>query len=824
MKIAHINYALVAKAHTSMYLMHKYWARKPHNVVSEYIEHYSKEGDIVLDPFVGSGVTAIEAIKLDRKAIAIDLDPIATFITRMTAIPIDVEKMKSPFEEIKNNCKKEIDNLYKTICPKCKKEALIVYTIKKDEKIIEIGYECKKCIASNNTAKRFLVKKPDSFDFELLEKIEKMEIPYWYPTRRLAYDGNEFKEGTHDPNVDSVDKLFDKRALISLSIIYNEIEKIKDEKIKDVFKIIFTSNVHNVSKLNPVHQPRWKKGMHPSTSWILHRFWLPTLRVECPVWFYFEERFNHVIKAKQDSNNQIKYYREAKEFQDLKDGANIFIKDHNALELSEIIPPNSVDYIFTDPPYGGAIQYFELSTLWASWLKIDLKYNDEITINRQQNKDFEYYHKMLRAAFKEMYKILKPGKYMTVTFHSTDIKVWNSIIKAVAMVGFELEKIIYQPPARPSAKGLLQPYGSAVGDYYIRFRKPEREVLLTERSIDMKTYEMEVIDAAQRIIGERGEPTIYQHILNGIMVELKGGRDVPVGAKNIDEVLEEHIGEEFELITVYDDKGKKIGKKWWLKGVDISHFTHPTLSDRVERSIVTLLDRKVKVSFDEVLESIFIEYPNALTPETEKIKGILEQYAEKTEGKWRLKPEVKISISQHSRMIYILAKIGKKLGYDIWVGSKEQSDVYEKQKLSGLITIERPTWRFVNSLTWDRVDMIDVIWHEQGRIHFEFEVENTTTITDAISRGSNIPQNHTRRIIVIPKHRESLLSRKMRDPMIAENIKKFDWKFLFYDDVNGLSNKKRIEIHDIEKLFKIPKENKKAVQNSLNEYVNNNHE
>jgi len=64
----------------------------------------------------------------------------------------------------------------------------------------------------------------------------------------------------------------------------------------------------------------------------------------------------------------------------------------------------------------------------------------------------------------------------------------------------------------------------------------------------------------------------------------------------------------------------------------------------------------------------------------------------------------------------------------------------------------------------------------------------------------------------------------MRDPMIAENIKKFDWKFLFYDDVNGLSNKKRIEIHDIEKLFKIPKENKKAVQNSLNEYVNNNHE
>ena len=72
--IMHINSATSAQAHTSMYLMHKYWARKPHNVVADYIEHYSKKGEIVLDPFSGSGVTAIEALKHGRKAIAIDLN------------------------------------------------------------------------------------------------------------------------------------------------------------------------------------------------------------------------------------------------------------------------------------------------------------------------------------------------------------------------------------------------------------------------------------------------------------------------------------------------------------------------------------------------------------------------------------------------------------------------------------------------------------------------------------------------------------------------------------------------------------------------------
>lgn len=64
--------------------MHKYWARKPHSVVGEYIERYTQKGEFMLDPFIGSGVTAIEALKRGRKAIATNLDPIAIFITRMT--------------------------------------------------------------------------------------------------------------------------------------------------------------------------------------------------------------------------------------------------------------------------------------------------------------------------------------------------------------------------------------------------------------------------------------------------------------------------------------------------------------------------------------------------------------------------------------------------------------------------------------------------------------------------------------------------------------------------------------------------------------------
>lgn len=144
-------------------------------------------------------------------------------------------------------------------------------------------------------------------------------------------------------------------------------------------------------------------------------------------------------------------YKRAESFEELDDDANILISTQSALDLSNI-PDNSIDYVFTDSPYGGDIQYFELSTLWLSWLreeKQDERFNlswweNEITINPEQNKDFDYYHNRLHVAFREVFRVLKSGKFLTVTFHNTDVKVCNSIIRAVIFAGFELERIVYK--------------------------------------------------------------------------------------------------------------------------------------------------------------------------------------------------------------------------------------------------------------------------------------------------------------------------------------------------------------------------------------------
>lgn len=820
-KIKHINHAINPKPHTSMYLMHKYWARKPYNVVSNYIEAYTKEGEIVLDPFCGSGPTPIESIKIGRKAIGIDLNPMAINITKMTAMPIDISKIDSIFKDI-IKCKDQIDPLYVTKCLKCKNNAEILATLwrRDDNEPQEIRYFCKKCNEKN-------AKKPDKNDRDLLKKIEKMKIPFWYPTKKLEYKTEDFKEGTHKLEYDSVDKLFTKRNLISLSILLNEIEKIKSTKFKELFKFAFTRIVHLASKMCPSAKPggkgHWSK-FSATSFWAVHRYWIPPLNMESNVAMLFDNAINGVqgiINGKQDSNDQIKTYNEAVSFNDLKSDSNILIKTQNAIELDEYIPRNSVDYVFTDPPYGGAIQYFELSTLWASWLKIELNYEDEITINKKQKKDFDYYHKMLTASFKQIFDVLKRGKYMTVTFHSTKIKVWTSIIKAIVLAGFNLEKIIYQPPARTSAKGLLQPYGSATGDYYMRFKKPESQKTLTPAEVSEERYERIVVESAKRIIAERGEPIIYQHILNGIIVELKREGALLSGSKNIDDIMKAHHDEDFVLIDIKDKQGKKIGNKWWLKDPkSIPYLELIPLVDRVETAIINVLHGKVKVSYDEILQTIFIKFPNALTPDTQSIKDLLDEYASKTsDGKWRLKPNVKKTESDHSKMIYFLGILGKKAGFEIWIGIREQSDVYNKVKLSELIINKSPVFRFIPTINLDRVKQIDVLWYKDGKINYEFEVENSTAITEAIVRGSNIPHDDIKRIIVIPKERENLLIRKISEPIFKDRLSEYKWEFIYYRDLEKFFNRHKkkgsVVLNEFIKIFQIPKKQRTSVQKSI---------
>jgi len=483
----------------------------------------------------------------------------------------------------------------------------------------------------------------------------------------------------------------------------------------------------------------------------------------------------------------------ARNIDDLLSGkGDVLLVEDSAIRLNEILGGKEevVDYIFTDPPYGGALQYYELDFLRNAWLFPDKLnwYEEEIVINDKQGKPLEQYYLNLRRSFQDMYKALKKGGYMTVTFHHSLIEVYNTVIKAATAAGFELEKIIFQPPAVRSAKQSLHPFTSAVGDYYMRFSKGIQHKPPEKRGGD-ESFEKVVVRNIIEIIAERGEPTSYTTILKEIYPRLrKEGYLLQASHENIRKILEKYGGE-FMFIE---------GKGWWFRNPSKYKLYIP-LKDRLEVAVTDILKRKIEVKFDDVLRTIYQNFPNALTPDKRDIREILEEYAQKTKGgKWILKEIEKRLFTEHTVILLILADIGRRLKFHIWIGEREQGEKIGNKPLSSHVSAFFRDGLKLKDVQPDLLKIIkniDVIWVREGKICYAFEVEYTTAITEAVRRLKSIPYD-AKRVIIIPDRRKRLLNRKIKELLLSEMISKEDLEkinFTYFGDIKSIRTAKKAE-------------------------------
>jgi len=454
-----------ATYYTGMYSMHKFWGKKAYNIVDFFIRKYTKPDDIVLDTFCGSGVIPIEAVRLGRRSIGIDLNPVAIFITRMTYLPIDLHAANMIFQELKKATKDTINQLYRVKCPYCGGEAIGTHFIWSKGKVKKIWFRCPLCSAKGK-------KTPIVDDLRFIEEANNQDIEYWHPKDKLIPNPR-----INVRRLTSIHELFTRRNLKALSIIYHEIEKIQDPTLKDFFKFIFTSGVHQASNMVFVIRRRGKtKGKVKETeevgSWIAG-YWVPEEHFEINAWHVFENRFKKVLKAKEDANRKVGHMvKEGRSVLDiLKRDANIYVTVADAKNLS-IIPDNSIDYVLTDPPHTDSVPYFELSVLWASWLKFNLDFENEIVISNShiRRKEAKEYFASLERAIKEMFRVLKPGRFLTIIFNAVDIRSWASIQRIFDGLGFKFIECVPVPSSHPSVVQLSRNL-TLKGDIYITFMK-----------------------------------------------------------------------------------------------------------------------------------------------------------------------------------------------------------------------------------------------------------------------------------------------------------------------------------------------------------------
>jgi len=381
-RFEHINRQIPPEAHTSMYVWHKYWSRKTWNVVGEHIKAYTREHEVVFDPFAGSGVVAIEAARNKRRPIVCDLLPVANRITELTLRRVNTTKLMEAFDRVRERVQKQIEDLYIIHCVKCGSPLVADCFVRDGDDLVEVRYKgCPHCEHRCESGC-----KPRKKDVHALDDLERKRIKEWYPKNQLYYDdGEPFKE---KQRFDSLDGLFTKRNLRATAMLYEAIEAESSPQIRKFLLGAFTSMVHLGTKMMPVSDPSpsHHHTYFSSPGWTQHSYWYASQYKEQNVWDKFESAMighQGLIKAKNESNSALPEVKITHNWEEVLAGeADIAIITEDCIELMKKMPDECVDYIFTDPPYDASVQYGELSYLWNAWLKEDFRYTEKIVAHK----------------------------------------------------------------------------------------------------------------------------------------------------------------------------------------------------------------------------------------------------------------------------------------------------------------------------------------------------------------------------------------------------------------------------------------------------------
>lgn len=523
----------------AIYRAYSYHTQVPHKAIQQYIKHYTNESDLVLDCFCGTGMTGVAAQETNRRGVLLDLSPYATFISSSCNNPnFDKKIIKEYIKIVINELHSECDWLYITqptnnksiygtkqkgiikytvwtdflICPYCNNDfSLWKASVEETpEKRIQMKtFSCPHCNAelSTRTLKKSTIKQfdsatgiessvvkreavllfytvgkktfekvPDAFDFDLLNNINEIEIPCWFPVNKMSeHDGawgDTWRRGVHE-GITHVHHFFIKRSLYVLSKYYDIVMKnIKPVVYRNLFINALLASIPRASIQNR-YMPEYGNrhvGVLSGTLYIPH---------------FCEE--NNIINALERRLKKM-------EKGTLSKKSVTIISCQSATNTN--IPDNSIDYIFTDPPFGDNLMYSELNFTRESWMKIFTNNKDEAIISVTQNKQLEDYTNLMIAALKDYYRVLKPNRWITVEFHNSRASVWNGIQEALTRAGF----IISQVSVLDKKKGTIKQLsciGAVEKDLVINAYKPATD--FSERFLKIAGEGMEFDFIAQQL-------------------------------------------------------------------------------------------------------------------------------------------------------------------------------------------------------------------------------------------------------------------------------------------------------------------------------------
>jgi DNA modification methylase len=416
-----------------------------------------------------------------RKAILIDLSPAATFIAYNYNTPVDVQEFEREARRILREVEDECGWMYETqhvvdgkvqkdrkgnpvmgrinytvwsdvfVCPNCSGELVFwEVAVDKEDGRVRDEFTCPHC--GSHLTKRSLEramervydrdleevidrarqvpvlinysvggkryeKKPDEYDLELIRKIEESVIPYWYPTNRMP-EGDESRRNDLY-GITHVHHFYTRRNLWALASCVSKPALSENVRLKNVLLFVVEQLVLGMSRLAR-YVPRHYSQVNQYLSGTLY---VASQVVEVSPWYILNK--GKIANLKKALNRQH--------------GGPCITSCSSASSTG--LRDACIDYVFTDPPFGGNLMYSELNFLWEAWLKVFTNTGPEAIENSTQGKGPREYQELMERCFREYYRVLKPGRWMTVVFHNSQNRIWNAIQEAIMRAGFVIADV-----------------------------------------------------------------------------------------------------------------------------------------------------------------------------------------------------------------------------------------------------------------------------------------------------------------------------------------------------------------------------------------------
>ena len=473
-----------------IYNAHSYHTKVPHKAIMRYILHYTEPGDIVFDGFCGTGMTGVAAqlcgdkavveslgykVQRDgtilgvnskpfskigtRRAIQIDLSPAATFIAYNYNTPVSAAAFEREAKRILKEVEDECGWMYETIhkdsktkgrinftvwseihtCPECAGEIIFAQeALDPNTSQVREEFPCPHChatVTKNNSPvlyeskfdptvgetvkapKRIPVlinysvggskykKKPDKRDLDILRRVNGLALPPEVPTTLLP-DMQMTRVGRmQTASIRRVHHFFLPRTAQILGAFWARADAVSGTRLRGLTKFWIESQFVNMSVRNR-YRPEVSFPYNPLTG----VYYIPAMVSEPSVFIAYENKLRRIVAA----------------FAGLQPmRGQGWIETVSASNLR--INSSSVDYIFTDPPFGENIYYSDLNFFVESWFRVFTNVEPEAIVDRVKKKDLIEYQRLMERCFVEYHRVVKPGRWITVEFHNSKNSVWNAI-------------------------------------------------------------------------------------------------------------------------------------------------------------------------------------------------------------------------------------------------------------------------------------------------------------------------------------------------------------------------------------------------------------